>query len=517
MYQQQRINPLLASAVDNRAGLQAGQQKEHSVVCSPSCRNQQFLGRCPVQADRIKCGMGPEPDTVRTISGEVRRTSSGPLCLSNKPSSGELHLQDGGDSNRRTRSTEGSLDNMDIDLPVPSPTNHTNDTGGEAFEGFHWPSVVDSPSVESPTVVPRTISVVSSTPEAHGGCAAGHNRPGLHNITQLTRMEFLRRTLRRTLSPEIVDDITASHRTSTVRQYQSAWKKFQTFIEITKIKTISSDIFLEFASYLFHKLKLSIPTVSCHISAISDPLKFAYNISASTRFMELLKSSFFIQRPPKRKSAPAWSLRAVLNNLASGTYVAEPSHDQLMSKAIFLIALASGYRISELAALMRTNTLTKFAPDSSFVLLATNPKFIAKNERLTHRLKPIKIPALMEGNNHHALCPVIALKDYIHAVPADASDRLWVWPTSNMQCTPNNIAKVICAVIKEADPTSAPKAHDVRSCASSVAFARSLDALEVAAAGQWASCKTFIESYLNTQVEDGHCVALGSTPQRSLR
>ena len=119
----------------------------------------------------------------------------------------------------------------------------------------------------------------------------------------------------------------------------------------------------------------------------------------------------------------------------------------------------------------------------------------------------------MEGNHHHVLCPVFALKNYINAVPANQADKLWKWPASNVLCSPNNLAKVICSVIKEADPSSAPTAHEVRGYASSVAFARSLDALQVQQAGQWASCRTFINCYLNTQAEEAPCVAMGSMPQ----
>ena len=128
-------------------------------------------------------------------------------------------------------------------------------------------------------------------------------------------------------------------------------------------------------------------------------------------------------------------------------------------------------------------------------------------------MKPTRIPALMDGNDHHKLCPVIALSEYINAVPAGEDDWMWIQPATQEKCTPNHLAKIMCSVIKTADPTSAPTAHEVRGYASSVAFARSLDALQVQQAGQWASCKTFINCYLNTQAEEAPCVAMGSIPQ----
>ena len=269
-------------------------------------------------------------------------------------------------------------------------------------------------------------------------------------------------------------------------------------------------VLLQFASYMFHDRKLSIPTITTHLAAIADPLKFAFNISVNSRFLDLLKSSFFLQRPPAKKSAPSWSLRKVLLLLASDVYSENASQEQIFRKAVFLVALASGFRISELAALTRSKSLTRFAPDFSFVMLATNPKFLFKNERLQHRMKPSKVPALRSEEGTHALCPVAALHSYISAVPAEKSDRLWIWPTSRKSCSSTQIASVICSVIKEADPEAAPTAHDVRGYASSVAFARSLDPFLVQEAGQWASCATFINRYLDVQVEEVACVALGS-------
>ena len=162
--------------------------------------------------------------------------------------------------------------------------------------------------------------------------------------------------------------------------------------------------------------------------------------------------------------------------------------------------------------LTRSKVLTRFAPDMSCMILATNPKFLAKNERLHHRMKPTKIPSLMREEEAHELCPVRALHDYITAVPTEESEQLWIWPDSQRICSSVHLASVICSVIKEADPESAPTAHEVRSYASSMAFARSLDPILVKEAGQWASCATFINRYLNIDTEEANCVAMGSVP-----
>ena len=146
------------------------------------------------------------------------------------------------------------------------------------------------------------------------------------------------------------------------------------------------------------------------------------------------------------------------------------------------------------------------------VTLKVHPNFIAKNERLHHRMKPMVIPALKNGDVPHCLCPVVALKEYLRATGAEMEGKLWVWPSSGKPCSPVNLAKVIVSIIEAADPGLAPTAHEVRKYASSLAFIRSMDLEEVQEAGQWSSCSTFISNYLNVQLQDTRCVAMGSVP-----
>ena len=276
---------------------------------------------------------------------------------------------------------------------------------------------------------------------------------------------------------------------------------------------MESSTLLEFASYLFHTRKLSISSISGHIAAVADPEKFAFGISPDARALELMKSSFFIQRPPPVKKSVQWSLHKVLAHLSSDEFTREPTVERSFQKAVFLVALASGLRVSQLAALTRSHVLTKFAGGARKVTLAVHPSFLAKNERLHHRMKPVVIPALWSGDVPHVLCPVAALQKYVQAT--ESEERLWIWPTSGKPCTPANLAKVIVSVIEAADPGSAPTAHQVRKYASSLAFLRSLDMEEVQEAGQWASCSSFITNYLNTQLQDTRCVAMGSLPMEA--
>ena len=127
---------------------------------------------------------------------------------------------------------------------------------------------------------------------------------------------------------------------------------------------------------------------------------------------------------------PHWSLQKVLTVLQSERFQVRPSLQDALTKALFLVAMATGHRISQLAALSRGPEFAKFAPDDTSVTLATKPGFLAKNERASHRMKPVVIHAWLTDEGHHPLCPVQALRLYLSATAHAEKLDLWLHPAS---------------------------------------------------------------------------------------
>ena len=158
-------------------------------------------------------------------------------------------------------------------------------------------------------------------------------------------------------------------------------------------------------------MKLNPSTVNCHILAIIQLLKYAYDLKPDPKLFKLTKMSYFNQRQKNPKPAIQWSLDKVLKQLTSDRYCNSASPTDNFHKCLFLIALATGLRISQLKALIRGPSYLKFGNDH--VSLAPHPKFIAKNERPNHKIDPILIPVWEENGNPHTLCPVNTLKKYV--------------------------------------------------------------------------------------------------------
>ena len=108
-------------------------------------------------------------------------------------------------------------------------------------------------------------------------------------------------------------------------------------------------------------------------------------ISTSAVLHYLLRS-FCVEAPIRSVTPPAWNLLTVLEFLKSPVF--EPSHQaslrDLMRKTLFLIALASVKRVSELQALSRTVSFSSSAAAVSYV-----PEFIAKTESALRPLPPL--------------------------------------------------------------------------------------------------------------------------------
>ena len=189
-------------------------------------------------------------------------------------------------------------------------------------------------------------------------------------------------------------DVLAGSRPSTVRQYQSAWKALQGFLRNRPVTSVSLPIIFDFLSYMFHARNRAPQTISTYAAALADPLWFGFHLDVRSRVWDLMKRSFFIHRPPPRRPTIFWSLSKVLASLEGPTYAVAPDLHHRLRKALFLVAMASGLRSSQLHALTRHPAWLVFAPDGQRVSLAPSPKFLAKNEREGHVLTPYHHPGV---------------------------------------------------------------------------------------------------------------------------
>ena len=108
------------------------------------------------------------------------------------------------------------------------------------------------------------------------------------------------------------------------------------------------------------------------------------------------------------------------------------------------------------------------------------------------RRDPIFITRLFLKNKvPHPLCPVENLRKYLLATSATVSHKIFVHPTNLTDLSIHKLRLFICKFIRQANPGSFPKPHDLRKFATSFAFFKGMNADELCDLVGWSSIKSF--------------------------
>ena len=133
-------------------------------------------------------------------------------------------------------------------------------------------------------------------------------------------------------------------------------------------------------------------------------------------FLSRLVRSFDLKLPRGKSLPPAWSLPAVLRALAEGPFepMSRASLHHITMKTVFLVAFASGHRVSTLKALTIDPGHIRWEPQG--VRLIPRADLIAKNQTHSSPLVEVFLPSLSSFSSvseDKVWCPVRALRWYI--------------------------------------------------------------------------------------------------------
>ena len=130
----------------------------------------------------------------------------------------------------------------------------------------------------------------------------------------------------------------------------------------------------------------------------------------------------------------------------------------LLMKALFLTALATGNRVSELANLSRASMLV--SPNNTQITLPVRPGFLYINQTMSRTPPNIVIKALREGSSHHCLCPVDALLHWIDLTKNWGSDSVFLSAISKKPMNRGAISHLLVRTINLASPNTFAKGHE---------------------------------------------------------
>ena len=313
-------------------------------------------------------------------------------------------------------------------------------------------------------------------------------------------------------SEAVAARIEAPQRRSTRSVYEAKWAIFTKWCFVNQMDFRSPPVksVADFLLHLFEDKKLQPSTIDGYRSAIADKLgDTTVNISKDHNLTHLLES-FHRDRPKGWRGVPSWNLSLVLHQLTKAPFepLREASLKHLTFKTVFLLALGSGKRRSEIHAWQHKNI--RHQSDWSKVSLFPSPSFLSKNQLAKEgpeSVAPVVIPALAPTLDR-SLCPVRALRYYLDRTSDIRQDKQLVFVSFkkgfDKDISPATISSwikqtvILCYELSDhhAHTLHQVKAHDVRAFAASKAFQSGVSLEQILSACHWKSHNTFTQFYL---------------------
>ena len=320
-------------------------------------------------------------------------------------------------------------------------------------------------------------------------------------------------------SDEVSRLAAAPRRPSTNRMYDDRWCRFTRWAAGQGVDPLNPTA-AQVASFLFDLFDihgLSPRTIKGYMTCIGSVL----NRTGKTRVVlhrtiSDMIASMELQRPRATPVLPQWDLGVVLEALNKPPYdpLRESSFKHLTLKTVFLLAMASAGRRSELHALRFDQNYIQFKPKGAGVTLYFSPEFMRKNQKPIQVNDPWYIPAIPTGKPEFGApnCPVRALRyyhRYLTEHPELRKDRrrLFVPIKDNnagKELSAPSISRWICTTIVDSHAaiqdsknlSGSVKAHEVRAVATSLQLSNKADLHSVMKARRWSSGGTFTSFYL---------------------
>ena len=460
------LRPLMCQVAHSSSGSLCNKvQSQTTQVCVPSIRSTGMESRCS-QPELGEYGCLRVPSCVSFGQGGVQDPRSG-------------SSQVGSDCSRVAQHALvlGSSQHVCSDSSLPSKRGELADPTVQSV------SPQRSPWAQPPRLAPRASSI-----QAQG------------------------------FSDEVATRIEAPQRQSTRAIYESKWSIFVKWCESHKVDFGSPSLnqVAEFLLFLFKEKNLQPSTIDGYRTAIADKIGCdKVNFGKDENLTRLL-DSFHRDKPKGLRGVPSWNLSLVLHQLTQSPFepLRKVSLKHLTFKTVFLLALGSGKRRSEIHAWVHRNI--RHQEDWANVSLFPSPCFLSKNQLAKEgpsSVAPVIIPALAPTldkslKEDRTLCPVRALRYYLDKTKDLRSGKQLVFVSFkknfNKDIAPATISSWIKQTIllcyqlsnEDAQQLHQVRAHDVRAFAASKAFQGGVSLDQILSACHWKSHNTFTQFYL---------------------
>ncbi|XP_068201627.1 uncharacterized protein [Palaemon carinicauda] len=324
---------------------------------------------------------------------------------------------------------------------------------------------------------------------------------------EASRVEVIKRLLRKEgFSDKTADRMSGYLRRSSCVVYQAKWTTFVKWCATQNLQPLDLAVhnIPDFLVHLRDDLGVSIPAIKGVRAALGQVFQLKGINLGTSRHISMHIRSFEQACDPRTSRVPQWDVAKVLNVLSCPPY--EPLKDvldkDLTLKAIFLLALASAKRVSELHGLsfeVSHSKGWKFFPE--FVAKTQNPAIADP------RFEEFSIPAIPRSDNLSdlLLCPVRTIRKYLSRTAKLRPVVKSLFVSTGLvkkAVSKNTISFWLRQVIRRAYENEGstvpgtPRPHDIRGLSTSLAFGTNMAVSQILRAGTWARQSTFTAHYL---------------------
>ena len=306
-------------------------------------------------------------------------------------------------------------------------------------------------------------------------------------------------------SPAVAGQLIFSRRLSTRLNYQARWGTYRKWCRDFGHRSSSPTIakVADFLTYMFKTKGAALSTIKGYKAMLAAVFKFPLPEISSSPILKDLVRSFEISAPRPIFPPPPWDLDKVLEFLSGPPFepLARASFLDKTKKALFLLAMATAKRVSELQALSFSVSF-----QGEDLVLYYDPFFRAKTESVINPLpRSVVVPSLSDfaGNLPERLhCPVRAIK-YLRKAARSASfipSRLFVSPKNpKRSMSKNAMSFYLRQLIVDSGAVSStrpPRAHDICGIATSLNYYSNLSLTSLMQVATWKSKRVFASRYL---------------------
>jgi len=349
-------------------------------------------------------------------------------------------------------------------------------------------------------MVPSVAGDVSRRPASASSDARSSNRPEgpsspppAERRAVTNRVEIVRNSFRNQGFSELVSDLLVDgNRPATIAAYNSSWNCWADWCFRRSADPLcpSLAVVLDYLAELFKSGK-SYSSVNSHRSMLSKTLPpFDGHLVGCHPLVKRLLRACYNLNPPQAKYSATWDTDVILSFISGLEDNQSLSLALLTQKTVILLALATLFRVSELASIDASSlSFTSFGVTLS----------LRKPRKAQHSgpLQSVSIPSFSDPMR----CPVAALQSYVertksHRVGAGANALFFSLKSPFTAVTPSTISRWIRTIMLSAGvDTSVFGAHSTRGAAASRASVAGAHVDSILRSGHWARASTFFRFY----------------------